>query len=138
MYERPLEATLKWIKEKFGKKPEQMPVLKANTQALKAGYNYGETVEALPVQYQVAKAQIAPGTYRKITGNDAAVLGFVAAGQLAKKTLVYAGYPITPASSVLEGLTDMRPVRGEDVPGRRRDRRGGRGDGRQLRRARSG
>jgi len=108
MYERPLEATLKWIKEKFGKKPEHMPVLKANTQALKAGYNYGETVEMLPVQYQVAKAQIAPGTYRKITGNDAAVLGLVAAGQLANKTLVYAGYPITPASAILEGLSEMR------------------------------
>jgi 2-oxoglutarate ferredoxin oxidoreductase subunit alpha len=108
LYERPLEATLKWIKDKFGKKPEHLPVLKANTQALKAGYNYGETVELLPVQYQVAKAQIAPGTYRKITGNEAAVLGFVAAGQLAKKQLVYASYPITPASPILEGLADMR------------------------------
>ena len=108
MYERPLEATLKWIKEKFGKKPEHLPVLKANTQALKAGYNYGETVEILPVQYQVAKAQIAPGTYRKITGNEAAVLGLAVAGQLAKKTIVYAGYPITPASSILEGLTELR------------------------------
>jgi len=108
LFERPLEVTLKWIQSKFGKKPEHMPVLKANTQALKAGYNYGETVEMLPVQYQVAKAQIAPGTYRKITGNDAAVLGFAAAGKLANKPLVYAGYPITPASSILEGLTEMR------------------------------
>ncbi len=108
LFERPLEVTLKWIQSKFGKKPEHMPVLKANTQALKAGYNYGETVELLPVQYQVAKAQIAPGTYRKITGNDAAVLGFAAAGKLANKPLVYAGYPITPASSILEGLTEMR------------------------------
>src|SRR5438270_7484922 len=71
MYERPLEATLSWIKEKFGKKIE---TLEANTRALKAGYNYGETVEILPVQYHVGKAQIAPGTYRKITGNEAAVL----------------------------------------------------------------
>ncbi len=108
MYERPLEVTLKWIKDKFGKKPETRPVLEANTRALKAGYNYGETVEILPVQYQVAKAQIAPGTYRKITGNEAAVIGFVAASQMANKPLVYAGYPITPASSILEGLSDMR------------------------------
>src|SRR5262249_2403008 len=50
----------------------------------------------------------APGTYRKITGNEAAVIGFAAAGRLANKTVVYAGYPITPASSILEGLTDMR------------------------------
>jgi 2-oxoglutarate ferredoxin oxidoreductase subunit alpha len=105
MYERPLEATLKWIKEKFGKRPE---TLDANTRALKAGYHYGETVEILPVQYEVGKAQIAPGTYRKITGNEAVVLGLVAASQLAKKPLVYAGYPITPASSILEGLSDMR------------------------------
>lgn len=108
MYERPLDVTLKWIKEKFGKKPETRPVLDANTRALNAGYNYGETVEILPVQYQVAKAQIAPGTYRKITGNEAAVLGFVAAGQAAKTSLVYASYPITPASPILEGLADMR------------------------------
>ena len=108
LYERPLESTLKWLQEKFGKKPETLDVLQGNTKALKAGYNYGETVEALPVQYQVAKAQIAPGTYRKITGNEATVLGIAAAGQLAKKTVVYAGYPITPASSILEGLTDLR------------------------------
>ncbi|MDY3558820.1 2-oxoacid:acceptor oxidoreductase subunit alpha [Gemmata sp. JC673] len=105
LYERPLEATVRWLREKFGKKPD---TLEANIRALKAGYNYGETVEALPVQYKVAKAQIAPGTYRKITGNEAAVLGLAVAGQLAKKPIVYAGYPITPASSILEGLTELR------------------------------
>jgi 2-oxoglutarate ferredoxin oxidoreductase subunit alpha len=105
LYERPLDSTVKWIKEKFAK---NIQYVNANTAALMAGYNYGETVEAMPVQYMVAKAQITPGKYRKITGNDAAVLGFAAAAQLAKKTLVYAGYPITPASSILEGLTDMR------------------------------
>ena len=105
LYERPLEVTAKWIREKFAKNQQYV---NANTAALKAGYNYGETVEMLPVQYLVAKAQIAPGTYRKITGNEATVLGLVAASQLANKTLVYAGYPITPASSILEGLTEMR------------------------------
>ena len=105
LYERPLEVTLKWIREKFAKNPQYV---NANTAALKAGYNYGETVELLPVQYQVAKAKIAPGTYRKITGNEAAVLGFVAAAQIAGKTLVYGSYPITPASPILEGLAEMR------------------------------
>lgn len=108
MYERPLEPTLKWIKDKFGKKPELMPVLEANTRALKAGYNYGETVEVMPVQYKVAKAKIEPGRYRKITGNEAIALGLVAAAKNAGKTLVYSGYPITPASSILEQLADMR------------------------------
>src|SRR3954466_8809363 len=46
MYERPLEPTLRWIRDKFGKNPA---VLEANTRTLKAGYNYGETTESLPV-----------------------------------------------------------------------------------------
>jgi 2-oxoglutarate/2-oxoacid ferredoxin oxidoreductase subunit alpha len=108
MFERPMEQTLKWIKDKFGKKPETMPVLDANTKALKAGYNYGDTVEVMPVQYKVAAAKITPGTYRKITGNEAIALGLVAAAHSANKTLVYSGYPITPASSVLEQLADMK------------------------------
>ena len=108
MYERPLEPTLKWIKDKFGKKPELLPVLEANTRALKAGYNYGETVEIMPVQYKVGKAKIEPGRYRKITGNEAIALGLVAAAKNAGKPLVYSGYPITPASSILEQLADMR------------------------------
>jgi 2-oxoglutarate ferredoxin oxidoreductase subunit alpha len=105
LYERPTDVTLKWIREKFAKNPQYV---NANTAALKAGYNYGETVELLPVQYQVAKAKIAPGTYRKITGNEAAVIGFTAAAQVAGKTLVYGSYPITPASPILEGLAEMR------------------------------
>jgi 2-oxoglutarate/2-oxoacid ferredoxin oxidoreductase subunit alpha len=105
LYERPMDTTLKWIREKFAKNPQYV---NANTAALKAGYNYGETVELLPVQYQVAKAKIAPGTYRKITGNEAAVLGFVAASQSAGRPLVYGSYPITPASPILEGLAEMR------------------------------
>jgi len=105
LYERPLEPTLKWIREKFAKNPQ---FVNANSAALKAGYNYGETVELLPVQYKVAKAKIAPGTYRKITGNEAMVIGLACAADAAKKTLIYASYPITPASSILEGLAELR------------------------------
>src|SRR6266404_4072177 len=79
MYERSLEPTLKWIRDKFSKNPQYV---EANTRALKAGYNYGETVEVMPVQYKVAKAKITPGTYRKITGNEALVLGLAVAGQI--------------------------------------------------------
>jgi 2-oxoglutarate ferredoxin oxidoreductase subunit alpha len=105
MYERSLEPTLRWIREKFAKNPQYV---EANSRALKAGYNYGDTVEVMPVQYTVAKAKIAPGTYRKITGNEAIVIGLAAASQIANKPLVYASYPITPASSVLEGLAELR------------------------------
>jgi 2-oxoglutarate ferredoxin oxidoreductase subunit alpha len=105
LYERSLDPTLKWIKEKFGKNPA---VQEANSRTLKAGYNYGETTEALPVHYRVAKAQIKPGRYRKITGNEAIALGLVAASQLANIPLVYATYPITPASDILHSLADMK------------------------------
>ena len=105
MFERSSDSTLKWLQSKFGKKPD---VLQANISALKAGFNYGETVEMMPVQYRVAKAKIAPGTYRKITGNEAIALGLVAASELANKRIVCASYPITPASDILHQLADMK------------------------------
>jgi 2-oxoglutarate ferredoxin oxidoreductase subunit alpha len=105
LYDRSLEPTLRWLNAKFGKKPD---VLEANTRALKAGYNYGETTEAIAVHYRVPKAQIKPGKYRKITGNEAAALGLLAAAERSGLKLVYAGYPITPASGILEQLADYK------------------------------
>jgi 2-oxoglutarate ferredoxin oxidoreductase subunit alpha len=105
LYERDLGPTLRWIKAKFAKNPA---VLEANSRTLKAGYNYGETTEAMPVHYRVAKAHIQPGTYRKITGNEAVALGLVAAAEVAGLPLVYAGYPITPASDILHMLAEMK------------------------------
>jgi 2-oxoglutarate ferredoxin oxidoreductase subunit alpha len=116
LYERPLEPTLKWIRDKFAK---NAAVLEANTRTLKAGYNYGETTEALPVHYRVPKARIKPGRYRKITGNEALAMGLVSATTLANIPLVYASYPITPASDILHNLSEMkrfgvRTVQAED------------------------
>ena len=105
MFERPMDGTLKYIKDKFGKK---IDVLEANTRSLKAGYNYGDTVEVMPVQYRVAKAKMTPGLYRKITGNEAMALGLVTAASLAEKQMVFSGYPITPASDILHQLADMK------------------------------
>jgi 2-oxoglutarate ferredoxin oxidoreductase subunit alpha len=105
LYERPLEPTLRWIREKFAKNPA---VLEANTKTLKAGYHFGETTEALPVHYRVAPATLKPGKYRKITGNEALALGLVAATQLANVPLLYATYPITPASDILHQLAEMK------------------------------
>src|SRR6185369_7960434 len=105
LFERTLETTERWIKQKFGKKPA---IEKANLQALSAGYNYGETCELLPAHYHVAKAQLPPGTYSKITGNNASAMGLTAAAARLKKPLVYAGYPITPASDILHHLCELR------------------------------
>jgi 2-oxoglutarate ferredoxin oxidoreductase subunit alpha len=105
LYERSLEPTRKWLREKFAKKPN---ILNANIKALQAGYNYGETCELLPVHFRVPRAKLPPGTYRKITGNNAIAMGLVTAAQLAGKNVTYAGYPITPASDILHHLCELR------------------------------
>jgi len=106
VYGRPLESTISFFEEKWGKRlPE---VAKANTLALKAGYNLGDTMESARNRYQVSKAAVAPGVYRKISGNEAIVLGLVSAAKRADMELLYAGYPITPASPVLEGLSALK------------------------------
>jgi 2-oxoglutarate ferredoxin oxidoreductase subunit alpha len=102
LYDRPMENTLNWIKSKFGKSPE---LAKANEIALKTGYNFADTTEVFTTHYTVKRAQIAPGKYRKITGNEATAIGFVAAASLAQRPLFYGSYPITPASDILHELS---------------------------------
>jgi len=101
LYDRPMEPTLDWINAKFSKLPE---VQRANEIALKTGYNFADTTEVFTTHYTVKKAVIAPGKYRKITGNEATAIGFVAASQLAGRPLFYGSYPITPASDILHEL----------------------------------
>jgi 2-oxoglutarate ferredoxin oxidoreductase subunit alpha len=102
LYDRPMENTLEWIKNKFGKNPE---LAKANEIALRTGYNFADTTEVFTTHYTVKKAKIAPGKYRKLTGNEATAIGFIAASQLAGRPLFYGSYPITPASDILHELS---------------------------------
>ncbi|HEX5706043.1 MAG TPA: 2-oxoacid:acceptor oxidoreductase subunit alpha, partial [Pyrinomonadaceae bacterium] len=102
LYDRPMEPTLEWIRAKFGKNPE---VGRANEIALKTGYNFADTTEVFTTHYTVKKAEIAPGKYRKITGNEATAIGFIAAAELAGQPLFYGSYPITPASDILHELS---------------------------------
>ncbi len=102
VYDRPLEPTLRLLEAKFAKKPQ---VFEANRLALQAGYNYAETMEIVAHQTRVAKATLPKGKYRMITGNEATAMGFIAASQLASRTLFYGSYPITPASDVLHYLS---------------------------------
>ena len=103
LYSRPLEPTLNFINAKFAKKNPAVAL--ANTLALKAGYHFGETAELFNEQYHVPKAKLAPGTYRKITGNEAVAIGMITASKLANKELCYCSYPITPASDILHELS---------------------------------
>lgn len=102
LYDRPMENTLNWIRAKFAKNPE---LAKANEIALKTGYNFADTTEVFTTHYTVKKAKIAPGKYRKITGNEATAIGFIAASQIAGRPLFYGSYPITPASDILHELS---------------------------------
>ncbi len=105
LYDRTLDHTLDWIKAKFAKKPE---IAEANILAVKAGYNYADITETFKYQYQIPKATLEAGTYRKISGNEAAAIGIITAAQLAGKTLFYGTYPITPASSILHELSKRK------------------------------
>ena len=80
----------------------------ANVKVFKAGYHFGETAEVFQTVYKVPAARFAPGTYRNITGNEALALGLVAGGELAGKSIFFAGYPITPASSILHSLAKFK------------------------------
>jgi len=106
LYGRPLDATLRFFEQKFGKKAPAVAL--ANSLALKAGHNYGETAEIFNEQYQIPKAKLAPGKYRKITGNEAVAIGMVTASKLANKELIYCSYPITPASDILHELSSHK------------------------------
>jgi 2-oxoglutarate ferredoxin oxidoreductase subunit alpha len=109
LYDRPLTSTVDYIEEKFGKKNPQ--AAQANILALKAGYNLGETTELFTEQYKVDPAKLPAGVYRKVTGNEAMVLGLATAAQLGDAELFYGRYPITPASEILHGLAELKNFR---------------------------
>jgi 2-oxoglutarate ferredoxin oxidoreductase subunit alpha len=106
MYSRPMDVTLKYIEERFGRRNPK--VAEANIRTLKAGYNYGEITEAFSAHYHVPKAKLTPGLYRQISGNEATALGFLTASKLADRPLFYGSYPITPASDILHQLSNFK------------------------------
>ncbi len=100
LYNRDLDVTLNFLEEKFKHKPI---VLEANRKALMAGYNYGDTIEAI-TRYRIEKAKLPAGEYRNITGNQALALGLITAAKKSGLELFYGSYPITPASDILHEL----------------------------------
>ncbi len=107
LYGRNLEPTLAFIERKFGDAGGGA-IAEAARLALNAGWNYGETSEALERSYIVPRAKLAPGRYRNMTGNEALALGLIAAARLSGKKLFYSAYPITPASDILHILSRKR------------------------------
>lgn len=102
MYNREMDNTINFLKEKFGKKQD---ILDSNVKVLQAGYNYGDTTETFSSRYMVEKAKMEPGTYRSIMGNQALAYGLIAAAQKSNLPLFLGSYPITPASDILHELS---------------------------------
>jgi 2-oxoglutarate/2-oxoacid ferredoxin oxidoreductase subunit alpha len=119
MYTRPIDPVVEWIDERFGSKPT---VRDANLAAFKAGYHFGETAELFDHPWEVLPAQLPAGRYRNVTGNVALAYGLIAASQSSKLPIVYASYPITPASDILHELSrhknfGVRTLQAEDEIG---------------------
>jgi 2-oxoglutarate/2-oxoacid ferredoxin oxidoreductase subunit alpha len=102
MYNRDMETTIKFLKDKFGKKPE---IFESNVKALQAGYNFGDTTETFTTTYKVEKAKMDPGVYRAIMGNQALTYGLIAASVKSGLPVFLGSYPITPASDILHDLS---------------------------------
>ena len=105
MFSRPTGSTEQWLDAKFGSRPE---LAEANRRALRAGHAYGETTEAFVYTYEVRPAQLPPGRYRNITGNEALAYGLVAASVKSGLPMFYGSYPITPASDILHELSKLK------------------------------
>ncbi|HTQ98052.1 MAG TPA: 2-oxoacid:acceptor oxidoreductase subunit alpha [Candidatus Acidoferrum sp.] len=105
LYNRSMDPTVRWIEDKFKKKPL---LVEANKLSLKAGYSYCEATEAFQISYEIPPAQLSPGLYRNLSGNQALAMGFVTAAKKAGLTLFLGSYPITPASDILHELSQYK------------------------------
>jgi len=105
LYNRDLDTTIEYLKDKFKKKES---ILNSNIDVLKAGYFYGETAELFSSRYKVEKAKMDPGVYRSIMGNQALSMGLIAAAQKSGLQLFLGSYPITPATDILHELSKYK------------------------------
>ena len=108
MYGRDRQATVEWLTRKFAAQPD---IARANVAALNAGHAFGETAE-LPTHiaaYTVAPHPVTPGVYRTISGTEGIAWGLLAGLQAAGlERMVFASYPITPASAILHTLAGLK------------------------------
>ncbi len=106
LFDRPLDLIEKRIEKVFSGR--KAALADPNKLALNAGFNFADTIEAFASRYTVGKVDLPPGEYRRMTGNEATAMGFVAASIAIGRPLFYASYPITPASDILHELSKLR------------------------------
>lgn len=107
LFDRPLEAVLHHLKNKFAKKPA---VFEANAKVLQAGYNYGHNIHASVSTYRVETENPRPGIYTDINGNTATAWGLILASEKCGRPLFLGSYPITPATDILHELAKRKDL----------------------------
>jgi 2-oxoglutarate/2-oxoacid ferredoxin oxidoreductase subunit alpha len=107
LFNRDIKTGEDFIKNKFAKKPD---LLKANIAVLYAGYDYAETIEAMTTRYLIKPAENRKGLFRNITGNIATAWGLLAAAEKSGRQLFLGSYPITPASEILQELSNQHQL----------------------------
>ncbi len=105
MFDKSMDSTIKFINEKFAKKPD---IANANIKTLNAGWDYGENTEIFNTRFKVNAAKLPTGIYRNITGNHATAIGLIAAAEKSGLPLFLGSYPITPATDILHELSKYK------------------------------
>ncbi len=105
LYSRDADPQVEAIRRKFQKKPE---LAEANIKVFQAGFAYGETSELFYERYVVPPSKLAPGTYRTVTGNHAAALGFATVAKTTGREVFFGGYPITPSTEIVQDLSKWK------------------------------
>ena len=93
-----LDVVSEMLREKYGKK---RGLMESNFRAIRMGYDYAKQHLPCPLPFHL-KRMNATSNHVLIDGNTAAALGCVYAG-----ATVGAWYPITPATSLMEGFKEF-------------------------------
>src|SRR5258708_7844860 len=103
----PISLLEELVRDRFGKKGEI--VVAKNHEALRAGYNY---VDQHPFKKPIPKFEARTSTFKRVvmSGNEALSIGAISAG-----CRYFGGYPITPASDILEFMEKDLPKFGGAV-----------------------
>lgn len=80
-----------------------------NLLAYRAGLNFAETLEVQDYRVDLPVNSVERGTFKTINGSQALALGLAAAAHQLGRPMLYASYPITPASEILHELARLQP-----------------------------
>ena len=102
MYGISAEAVEAELRNRFKNNP-------GNLLAYRAGLNFAETLEVQDYRMALPVNSVERGTFKTINGSQALALGLAAAAHQLGRPMLYASYPITPASEILHELARLQP-----------------------------